>query len=114
MLSIFRLAFSHNRQSYSTTVVELWAQCQTVGIALPQDKPVAASAFCNTRKKLDEHLFKALNQRIIAVNEENKQAHRWRGRRLFAVDGMKINLPCPLRHSGYAVPSDKYAIPKGW
>ncbi|MCP5072428.1 MAG: DUF4338 domain-containing protein, partial [Rhodobacteraceae bacterium] len=47
MLFIFRLVFSNNQQGYATTIVELWAQCRSMGVPLPQPKPVAASAFCN-------------------------------------------------------------------
>ncbi|MCP4285606.1 MAG: IS4 family transposase, partial [Gammaproteobacteria bacterium] len=113
MLFIFRLVFSKNQQGYGTTIVELWAQCQQMGVPLPQPKPVAASAFCNARKKLDEAIFKTLNRRIIATYEQDPESYRWLGRRLFAVDGMKINLPRPLRHAHYALPSEKSHYPQG-
>jgi len=113
MLFIFRLVFSKNQQGYGTTIVELWAQCRSMGVPLPQAKPVAASAFCNARKKLDETIFKTLNSRIIAAYEQTTQPYHWLGRRLFAVDGMKINLPRPLRHADYAMPSTKSHYPQG-
>ncbi len=113
MLFIFRLVFSKNRQGYGTTIVELWAQCQCLGIPLPQAKPVAASAFCTARKKLDETVFKTLNRRIIAAYEQTSASYHWLGRRLFAVDGMKINLPRPLRHADYAMPSNTSHYPQG-
>ncbi|RLB63048.1 MAG: IS4 family transposase [Deltaproteobacteria bacterium] len=113
ILFIFRLVFSKNQQGYGTTIVELWAQCQQMGVPLPQPKPVAASAFCNARKKLDAAIFKTLNSRIIATYEPLPESYHWLGRRLFAVDGMKINLPRPLRHADYAMPSDKSHYPQG-
>ncbi|MDX2413423.1 MAG: IS4 family transposase [Woeseiaceae bacterium] len=113
MLFIFRLVFSKNHQGYGTTIIELWAQCQRMDIALPQPKPVAASAFCNARKKLDEEIFKTLNSRVITAYEKTGESYRWLGRRLFAVDGMKINLPRPLRHADYALPSDNAHYPQG-
>ena len=113
MLFIFRLVFSKNQQGYGTTIVELWAQCQSMDLPLPQPKPVAASAFCNARKKLDAAIFKTLNARIIAVYEQTLETYHWLGRRLFAVDGTKINLPRPLRHANYALPSDKAHYPQG-
>jgi len=114
MLFIFRLVFSKNQQGYATTAVELWAQCRSLDIALPQPKPVAASAFCNARKKLDAEIFKTLNTRIIATQEHHQPpSHRWKGRRLFAVDGMKINLPRPLRQADYALPSNNAHYPQG-
>ena len=114
MLFIFRLVFSKNKQGYTTTIVELWAQCRTMDIALPQPKPVAASAFCKARKKLDAKVFKILNSRIIAAHE-GSDCPLWCGRRLFAVDGMKINLPRPLRypHTDYRLPSDNAKYPQG-
>ena len=113
MLFIFRLVFSKNQQGYATTIVELWAQCRAWTSPLPQPKPVAASAFCNARKKLDAAIFKTLNSRIIAAYEQTPASYHWLGRRLFAVDGMKINLPRPLRHADYALPSDKAHYPQG-
>jgi hypothetical protein len=82
-------------------------------VPLPQPKPVAASALCNARKKLDAAIFKTLNARIIAVYEQTLETYHWLGRRLFAVDGTKINLPRPLRHANYALPCDKAHYPQG-
>ncbi|MCP3877152.1 MAG: IS4 family transposase, partial [Sulfitobacter sp.] len=113
ILFIFRLVFSKNQQGYGTTIVELWAQCRGMGVPLPQPKPVAASAFCNARKKLDAAIFKTLNDRIIVAYEQTPETYHWLGRRLFAVDGTKINLPRPLRHADYALPSDKAHYPQG-
>ncbi len=113
MLFIFRLVFSKNKQGYATTITELWAQCDSMGVVLPQSKPVSASAFCNARKKLDAGIFKTLNRRVIAAYEQTPESANWLGRRLFAVDGMKINLPRPLRRLDYALPSDKSHYPQG-
>ncbi len=113
LLFIFRLVFSKDKQGYSTTIIELWAQCDTMGVSLPQPTPVAASAFSTARKKLDEKIFKTLNTRIIATYEQSTDAYYWMGRRMFAVDGMKINLPRPLRHLGYDTPSANAHYPQG-
>ena len=112
MFFIFRLVSSKNHQNYSITTLELWSQCQQLNISLPQSKPVAASAFCNARKKLDETIFKTLNTRIIKTYEQTN-AHHWLGRRLFAVDGMKINLPRPLQYADYVTPSKNANYPQG-
>lgn len=92
MLFIFRLVFSTNKQGYAITTAELWEQCRTLGIDLPQPTPVAASAFCNARAKLDEQVFKLLQVQILqqARPEPDKL---WQGHRLLAVDGSKLNLP---------------------
>ncbi len=112
ILMIFRLVFAKAKQGYGITVVELWEQCQTIGIQLPQTKPVTQSAFCNARKKLDEDVFKTLNTRILnAYSEINKVL--WKGYRLFAVDGTRINLPRELMKDNYRTPSDNANYPQG-
>jgi hypothetical protein len=45
MLFIFRLVFSTNKQGYAITTVELWEQCRTLGIDLPQPTPLAHRLF---------------------------------------------------------------------
>lgn len=113
ILFIFRLVFSKNKQGYGITIIELWDQCKTMNIALPQVKPVASSAFCIARKKLDENIFKILNSAIINTYEPTLTEHRWKHHRLYAVDGTKINLPRQLRSYGYKTPSDGSHYPQG-
>lgn len=113
VLFIFRLVFSKNKQSYQTTISELWAQCQTMQIPLPQAKPVAASAFCAARAKLDDDIFKQLNANIIHTYDTQNSHPDWNGHRLFAVDGTKINLPRPLTTYGYRTPSENAYYPQG-
>lgn len=112
MLFIFRLVFSTNKQGYAITTAELWEQCITLNIGLPQPTPVAASAFCNARAKLDEQVFKELQSKILqqATPDINNQ---WQGHRLLAVDGSKLNLPRQLMRAGYKPPSDNAHYPQG-
>ncbi len=81
---------------------------------LPQSKPVAASAFCNARKKLDETIFKDINTRIINKYEniESGVTYKWKEHRVFAVDGSKINIPGELKKQGYKTPSDNANYPQ--
>lgn len=113
ILFIFRLVFSKNKQGYSITIEELWAQCKTMKVPLPQSKPVAASAFCVARKKLDENIFKTLNSKIIKTYENKDISYKWNNLMVFAVDGTKINLPRQLRNIGYKVPSCNANYPQG-
>lgn len=112
MLFIFRLVFSKNKQGYAITIAELWDQCNTMGIALPQAKPVAASAFCTARSKLDENIFKLLQVKILEQAEPSNDS-KWKGHCIYAVDGSKINLPRQLLKSGYKIPSDNAHYPQG-
>ncbi len=109
---IFRLVFSKNSQSYGTTITEFWHNCHRMKFPLPQKKPIAASAFTEARKKLDETIFKDLNARIIQACPE-KNSDLWFGHRLFAVDGSKINLPRELLKAGYKKPQEKKHYPQG-
>lgn len=113
ILFIFRLVFSKNKQGYGITIIELWEQCRLMNISLPQQKPVAPSAFSNARKKLDETIFKTLNSQIIKTYETDLGEQRWKGYRLFAVDGTKINLPRQLLNKPYSTPSDNAYYPQG-
>jgi hypothetical protein len=113
ILFIFRLVFSKNKQGYGPTLVELWEQCRVMDIPLPQAKPVAASAFSNARQKLDEGVFKTINTQIIATYEEGSQQQLWKGHRVFAVDGSKVNLPSQVLNKPYKLPSDHARDPQG-
>jgi len=113
ILFIFRLVFSKNKQGYATTIIELWDQCRIMKVALPQPKPVAPSAFCTARTKLDETIFKTLNAKIIRTYEPTLTEDRWTPHRVFAVDGTKMNLPRQLRAAGYRTPSENAHYPQG-
>lgn len=113
MLFIFRLVFSHNKQGYAITIAELWQQCRAMNIPLPQATPVAPSAFCQARAKLDENIFKRLHAEILQHYDRPSNDDRWQAHRIYAVDGSKINLPRQLRGAGYRTPSDNAYYPQG-
>ncbi len=113
VLFIFRLVFAKNKQGYGLTINELWDQCRLIGIDLPQHKPPAASAFSAARTKLDENIFKSLNSTIIKDYATPKHDAEWRGHRLFAVDGTRINLPRQLLQNGYKLPISSAHYPCG-
>jgi hypothetical protein len=113
ILFIFRLVFSKNKQGYNITIIELWNQCRAMNMPLPQQKPIAASAFCNARTKLDENIFKTLNAEIICAYKTARTDDLWNSHRVFAVDGSKVNLPRPLLNYGYKTPNDKAYYPQG-
>ena len=93
--------------------MELWDQCRVMNIPLPQQKPIAPSAFSTARKKLDESIFRILNTKIISAYESDLGDQHWKGHRLFAVDGSKINLPRQLLNKPYRTPSDHAYYPQG-
>lgn len=113
VLFIFRLVFSKNKQGYGVTIAELWDHCHKMNIPLPQSTPVAASAFCMARTKLDESIFKQINTEIICTYETHTEDHLWKTHRIFAVDGSKINVPRQLLAQGYTTPSRNAYYPQG-
>jgi len=115
ILLVFRLVCSKNTQSYGTTIDELWDSCRRMNLPLPQKSTIAPSSFCAARKKLDEIVFKCINQKIIETHaaQSHDLSYRWLGHRIFAVDGSKNNLPRSFVKYGYKLPSDKSNYPQG-
>ena len=107
VLFVYRLMFSGN--GYTATLAALWQQCQACGIPLPQAEPVAASSMSAARAKVDEAIFKSLHAEIL----KRAGSSQWKGHRVFAVDGSKINLPRPLLRAGYRLPQERAHYPQG-
>jgi len=83
-----------NRRGYRHLLVGFWDEARAHGLALPTDEPIAASSFCTARHKIPSALLKDLLQQI-AANElacDSHAAHRWHGKKVFAIDGCKVNL----------------------
>ena len=112
MLFIFRLVFATNQEGYAITLAQLWEQCRVMNIALPQQHPVAPSAMCKARAKLDENIFKTLQAQILRCTTQHDADAKWKGHRIYAVDGSKINLPRALIKAGYRRPSDNAYYPQ--
>ncbi len=110
MLFVFRLALSRGRKGYTTVTAELWDQCRRLGVALPQPEPVAISSIAKARARVHEDVFRELHRGILARDTHGPD---WNGRRTFAVDGSKINLPRPLAEAGYPLPSGGAHYPQG-
>ena len=68
---------------------------------------------CAARAKVHENLFRALHAELLRRAGETAMGPRWKGHRLFAVDGTKLNLPRPLVAAGYRTPSDNAHSPQG-
>jgi hypothetical protein len=115
ILLVFRLVCSKNSQSYGATIDELWDSCHRLNLPLPQKGSIAPSSFCTARRKLDEAVFKEINQQIIETysGQAQSDSYKWHGHRIFAVDGSKINLPRGLLNFGYKLLSDSSSYPQG-
>lgn len=115
VLLIMRLVATRTKQSYGTTIDELWENCRKQGLPLPQKEPIAASSFGAARLKLDEQIFKTINSRVISQYENvfDCDEYRFLGHRLYAVDGSKLNLPRGLLQDGFNTPNESSHYPQG-
>lgn len=83
-----------NRRGYQHLLDGFWDEARGFGLPLPTERAVSAASFCTARHKITpEALRHALHE--IATNTYATTfgaSHRWYGRRVFAVDGTKVNL----------------------
>ena len=112
-LFVFRLVLSKGHQGYQTALAELWEHCRAANIPLPRARPVTAAAMGNARAKVHEDLFRELHAEVLRRADATDEKRRWKGHRLYAVDGSKLNLPRGLLDAGYRVPSDNAHYPQG-
>ncbi len=99
---ILKLVLSRNRQGYGSSLGALWEACAGKGIALP----CTASSLCEARQKLPETVFKTLNDELISLWHAHRDTPTWKGHRVFAIDGSKINAPRGLLEYGYKTPRE--------
>lgn len=104
VLFIMKIISGKNNHGYSYIINEIWAECTREKIPLPQHKPVTASSMCEARMKLPDDAIKSINKNIISVWEDNTHTEKWKGHRLFAIDGSKLNIPRGLLEEGYKIP----------
>jgi hypothetical protein len=82
-----------NRRGYRHILDSFWDECASHGVPLPSEEPVTASAFCQARAKLSADMLRHVLHEASAKAERSfRGVSRWRGRRVFAVDGSKMNL----------------------
>ena len=81
------------RRGYRHLLDQFWDDAKDHGIPLPCDQPVSAAAFCKARRKLKPMAVRSLQQRVIDEFEQTHGSHhRFKGRRVMAVDGAKVSL----------------------
>ena len=100
-----------NRRGIRHLLPDFWEEAHEYELPLPSLKPVSASAICQARARLNPEVFRQL---LYALSESSEGAdgnefERWRGRRVFAVDGAKINLRrSPELEREFGVPNDSH------
>ena len=113
VLFVFRLVLAPRNQGYAATATELWDQCRQLDIPLPQSQPVSPGALSRARAKIHPQAFLRVHRAVLQHAPRDDPRALWRGHRVFAVDGSKLNLPRPLVHDGYRLPSETAHYPQG-
>ena len=82
-----------NRRGYRHLLDAFWDEARGFGLMLPTVEPVSAPSFCNARPKITSDLLRRmLHELTQSSSAALGSCQRWLGRRVFAVDGTKINL----------------------
>jgi len=83
-----------NRRGYEHLLDAFWDEARSYGLPLPSQTPVSAASFCTARPKLTPRLFRHMLHELAehAFEDGARVPRRWHGKRVFAVDGTKINL----------------------
>jgi len=119
LLAIYRITYTKNFESYSSVLCELLDNANNYGIKLSFNETISASSFCYARQNFPAKAFKQITQSIIELYEKRIKKHNeylWKGRRIFAVDGSKVNLPrktIEKKHGGYKLPCSHAFYPQG-
>lgn len=83
-----------NRRGYRLLLDDFWDEARSFGLDLPKPEPVSAPSFCDARPKITSQLLRQMLLDLAAEHFDSVFAadQHWHGRRVFAIDGTKINL----------------------
>jgi hypothetical protein len=81
-----------NRRGYRHLLDGFWDEARGYGLELPTEEPISAASFCTARHKITPELLRNMLHDIASTFETTFGSQRWFGRRVFAIDGAKINL----------------------
>lgn len=97
-----------NRRGYDLLLHGFWDEARSHSLQLPSERAISAAAFCKARRKITPDLLRQLLQ-IVRDEFRNEFDARWNGRRVFAVDGAKINIQrAPDLEEAFGVPDGAY------
>lgn len=89
------MAADSNRRGVRHLLADFWSDAEELGLELPRPTPVTAAAICGARQRLDADVFRDLLYALADGAADGVAARgpaTWRGRRVYAVDGQKVNL----------------------
>lgn len=77
-------------------------------------KPIAASTFCDARRKIPASAFDEVRQEQLELWDElsDEKSRLYKGYELYACDGSTLNLPRELAIEGFKIAKDNY-LPQG-
>jgi hypothetical protein len=83
-----------NRRGYQLLLDGFWDEARSFGLPLPTARAISAASFCTARHKITPEVLRHALHEIATHTFATTfgACHRWHGRRVFAVDGMKVNL----------------------
>ena len=82
-----------NRRGYRHLIDAFWDEAKSFDLPLPCDEPVSSAAFCKARQKITPELIGSLlHQAADSFDARFGSELRWNGRRVFGVDGSKVNV----------------------
>lgn len=100
-----------NRRGYRHLLRAFWDEAAARGLPLPSEEPVTAASFCEARHKITADQLRDLLYEVAWATPDGHELgnRRWKGRRVFAVDGTKINLQRdPELEYAFGVPEGAY------
>jgi len=90
---LLKTRYSTTRRGYRHLLDGFWDEARSHGLKLPTLEPVSAPSFCDARPKITAHLLRHMLRELARSSiGALSSSQRWLGRRVFAVDGTKINL----------------------
>ena len=83
-----------NRRGYQHLLEGFWDEARSYDLELPTEEPVSAASFCTARHKITPDLLRHMLHEVASASFDatSGASLRWFGRRVFAVDGTKVNL----------------------
>jgi len=99
-----------NTRGYELLLKGLWDQARDHGLPMPTVRPITAASFCEARPKVTPRLLRRMVHGVAThAFEDTRASHLWRGRRVFALDGTKINLQRGSDlHRAFGTPHDAH------
>ena len=81
---IFQLVLN-SKKGYGIILSELWDDYLSKNIKTPQKEVYSISSICESRQKLPEEIFKAINEKLLKVFKDIEHISSLKNHRVFAM-----------------------------